>query len=85
MGKAQLGQDWELIGNDGGDLVFRNKDTGNEQRINKSAALDVDSLTTSDGSNSSLGIRFSGGAGFYVNGSGEIVAVDESGNETTLT
>ena len=32
-----------------------------------------------------LGVEFNGGAGFYVNSSGEIVAVDEAGNETILT
>lgn len=42
-------------------------------------------LLTPAGSSSSLAQRFAGGAGFYVDSNGEIIAVDEAGNETTIS
>lgn len=62
--------------------IFGNRATW--QRVNRVGYDGARQLGVGTGSASSLGIEFNGGAGFYVDGNGNIVAVSEDGTENVL-
>lgn len=72
--------------NDSGYLEYRNNGVA-VRMATETVKLAKNQRVTGlgNGSGAFPGVKFENGAGFYVNSSGEVVAVDESGNETTLT